>query len=124
VWLVVRDPAALRAEEREALATLRQTYPTLDTLYPVVQAFRQLLHQRQGTCLDVWLKQARASQIKELQRFANGLEKDRAAVVAGLTRNESNGPTEGPSTKLKLVKRTMYGRASFPLLRQRLLHAL
>ena len=75
-------------------------------------------------CLDAWLKQARASQIKELQRFANGLEKDRAAVIAGLTRQESNGPTEGFVNKLKLVKRTMYGRAGLPLLRQRLLHAL
>lgn len=83
-----------------------------------------MLHQRQGNRLDVWLKQARASQIKELQRFANGLEKDKSAVVAGLTRQENNGPTEGHITKLKLVKRIMYGRASFPLLRHRVLHAL
>lgn len=124
VWLIVRDPAALEAEERKALVTLCQAYPTIDTLYPVVQAFRQLLHQRRGDCLDTWLEQARACHIKELQRFANGLERDRAAVIAGLTRQESNGPTEGFVNKLKLVKRTMYGRASFPLLRQRLLHSL
>lgn len=124
VWLVVHDPAALKADEREALAALRQAYPTVDTLSPVVQAFRQLLHQRRGDQLDAWLAQARASHIKELQRFAHGLEKDRAAVVAGLTRAESNGPTEGHITKLKLVKRTMYGRAGFALLRHRILHAL
>jgi transposase len=124
VWLVVRDPADLEADEREALTTLCQASPTAQTLYPLVQEFRQLLHRREGERLDDWLAKARASQIKELQSFAHGIEQDKAAVVAGLTRNESNAQTEGQNTKLKLIKRTMYGRAGFPLLRQRVLHAL
>jgi transposase len=123
VWLLVRDPADLEADEREALAACCQANPTAQTLYPLVQAFRQLLHQRQGDHLDDWLAQARASQIKELQSFVHGSEQDKAAVVAGLTRPQSNAQTEGQNTKLKLVKRTMYGRASLPLLRQRLVHA-
>ena len=124
VWLVVRDPADLEADEREALTILCQASPTAQTLYPLVQEFRQLLHQRGGERLDDWLAKARASHIKELQSFAHGIEKDKAAVIAGLTRPESNAQTEGQNTKLKLIKRTMYGRASFPLLRQRVLHAL
>ena len=124
VWLVVRDPADLEADEREALTLLCQASPTAQALYPLVQAFRQMLHQRQGERLDDWLAQAKASHIKELQSFAHGIEQDKAAVVAGLTRLESNAQTERQNTKLKLIKRTMYGRAGFPLLRQRVLHAL
>jgi transposase len=52
-----------------------------------------------------------------------GLWDDYAAVRAGLTRAESNGQTEGHINKPKLVKRAMYGRGKFDLLRQRLLQA-
>lgn len=65
-----------------------------------------------------------ASQIKELQRFAKGLERDKAAVLAGLTLVHSNGQVEGQVTRIKLIKRMMFGRAGFALLRQRVLHAL
>ena len=57
-------------------------------------------------------------------RFVLGIERDKAAVQAGLTRPESNGIVEGKVNKLKLIKRMGYGRAGFPLLRQRVLHAL
>jgi transposase len=57
-------------------------------------------------------------------RFAHGVEQDKAAVQAGLTLALKNGQVEGQVTKIKLIKRMMYGRAKFPLLRQRVLHAL
>jgi transposase len=57
-----------------------------------------------------------------LRAFAQGLVKDYEAVKAGLTLPWSNGPTEGHIHKLKLLKRQMYGRASFLLLRQRVLY--
>jgi len=63
-----------------------------------------------------------ASEIKELQRFAKGLERDKAAVLTGLTLSYNNGQTEGQVTRIKLIKRMMYGRAGFALLRQRVLH--
>jgi transposase len=53
-----------------------------------------------------------------------GVERDKAAVVAGLTLPQNNGVVEGKVNKLKLIKRMGYGRARFPLLRQRVLHAL
>jgi len=59
-----------------------------------------------------------------VQRFAKGLERDQEGVLAGLTVIHSNGQVEGQVNKLKLIKRQGYGRASFPLLRQRVLHAL
>jgi len=52
------------------------------------------------------------------------VEKDKAAVKAGLTWSSNTGQVEGQVTKLKLLKRTMYGKAGFALLRQRVLHAV
>jgi transposase len=83
-----------------------------------------MLRTRSGEKLDIWLAQAQASQIPELRSFAAGGERDKAAVKAGLTLQESNGMVEGKVNKLKLIKRMGYGRAGFPLLRQRVLHAL
>ncbi len=62
-----------------------------------------------------------ASDLPALHAFVRGLRKDLPAVVAGLTMPYSNGPIEGANTKVKLLKRQMYGRAGFPLLRQRIL---
>ena len=83
-----------------------------------------MLRHREGQRLDVWLDLVRASHIPELQRLARSIQRDKDAVLAGLTLQESNGVVEGKINKLKLIKRMMYGRAEFPLLRQRVLHAL
>ena len=82
-----------------------------------------ILRQRRGQEFEAWLSAVEASHIAELRRFAHGLCKDKDAVVAGLTLSYSNGPVEAQVQKLKLVKRSMFGRAKLPLLRQRLLHA-
>jgi transposase len=60
---------------------------------------------------------------RDLQTFAAGLQRDYAAVRAALSEPWSNGQTEGQVTRLKLLKRQMYGRAKFDLLRQRVLYA-
>ena len=59
-----------------------------------------------------------------LRRFVNAILQDKDAVVAGLTLSWSNGQVEGQVQKLKLVKRSMFGRAKLPLLRHRLLNAV
>jgi len=79
---------------------------------------------REGEKLDDWLAKATASQIRELQSFVLGVARDKAAVIAGLTLPQNNGLVEGKVNQLKLIKRMGYGRAGFPLLRQRVLHAL
>jgi transposase len=60
----------------------------------------------------------------ELQSFAQGVERDKAAVQAGLTLAINNGQVEGQVTRIKLIKRMMYGKAGFALLRQRVLHRI
>jgi transposase len=71
--------------------------------------------------LDAWLAEARACGVRALETFATGLEQDGAAVRAALTTPWSNGQSEGQITRLKMLKRTMYGRAGFDLLRRRVL---
>lgn len=124
VWLFVRDPSQLDEKEQETLTTICQASETAKQTYQLVQEFRHLLHAREGAKLDGWLERARASHIRELQRFVTGIERDKAAVEAGLTLPQNNGLVEGKVNKLKLIKRMGYGRAGFPLLRQRVLHAL
>jgi transposase len=64
-----------------------------------------------------------ADDLPALHGFVHGLRRDLPAVVAGLTLPYSNGSTEGANTKVKFLKRQMYGRAGFPLLRQRIVLA-
>jgi transposase len=82
-----------------------------------------MARKRTGQRFDAWLTRATTSGIPELDRFARGLTDDRAAVEAGLTLEWSNGQTEGWVNRLTLLKRSMYGRANFDLLRRRLLNA-
>ena len=80
-----------------------------------------MVRTRQATAFDAWLTRATASDIPEIQGFVTGLERDKAAVVAALSSSYSNGQVEGQVNRLKLIKRSMYGRAKFDLLRQRVL---
>ena len=76
----------------------------------------------QGTLGD-WLAVTEGSGCAELRSFATSLRQDEAAVAAALTQEWSNGATEGHINRLKLLKRSMYGRAGLPLLRARVRHA-
>ncbi|WP_201374479.1 transposase [Ktedonobacter robiniae] len=72
--------------------------------------------------METWLKAAETSHIPEFESFAAGVRQDQNAILAGLTLPWSSGQTEGQITRLKLLKRSMYGRAKFDLLRLRVLH--
>ena len=121
-WLFIRHFADLNAKEREELTTLRQASERAETIYQLVQAFLQMVRKREGKHLESWLSSVRACHIPELDSFANGVERDQAAVLNGLTLAHNNGQVEGQVTRIKLIKRMMYGRAGFALLRQRVLH--
>jgi len=73
--------------------------------------------------LEDWIGEAKASGVAELKAFAVKLVQDMKAVVAAMILPYSQGQTEGRINKLKLVKRSMYGRGEFDLLRQRVLYA-
>jgi len=122
-WLLLRTPEALDAEETAFLAQVRTLCPEIETTYHLAHAFKRLIRARDQAALDPWLAQATHSAITEFEGFAGSIRKDRAAVDATLTTEWSNGQLEGGVNKLKTLKRQMYGRASFDLLRQRTLYA-
>lgn len=72
--------------------------------------------------LKEWTDQAKSSGITELKAFAVKLCQDMGAVVAAMILPYGQGQTEGRINKLELVKRSMYGRGKFDLLRQRVLY--
>ena len=82
-----------------------------------------MVHDRRGHALDDWIERTWNPAIpRELRTFATGLRSDYDAVKAALTTAWSNGQVEGQVNRLKLIKRQMYGRAKFDLLRQRVLY--
>ena len=93
------------------------------TMFELAGTFLSLVRERRAERFDPWLAACEKGSIKALHTFAAGLKQDYAAVHAALTLPWSNGPTEGKVNKLKLLKRQMYGRANFDLLRQRILMA-
>jgi transposase len=80
-------------------------------------------HNRARAVLQQWMEKAKYSEIPELKAFAVKLLQDLEAVVAAMVMPYSQGQTEGRVNKLKLIKRSMYGRGNFDLLRQRVLYA-
>ncbi len=120
-WLFVRRPEELTTQEKELVQKLRQLHAEVELAYLLVQQFVQMVRMRTGERLDAWLSAVASSALTDLQSFADSVSEDKEAVFAGLTRDESNGPTEGHITRLKLIKRSMYGRAQFDLLRLRVL---
>jgi transposase len=124
IWLLARPDEKLKAQERSDLQELCQASQELAALHTLVQSFEQMVRKREGHRLQDWMKQVETSSFRGVKRFAQGLERDQEEVLAGLTLVYSNGQVEGQINKLKLIKRQGYGRAGFPLLRQRMLHAL
>ena len=86
----------------------------------VIGSFHTMIRKKAAASLDPWLEHSRTSLVTS---FANGIVKDLATVRAAIVTAWSNGQTEGQITKLKLVKRQMYGRAKIDLLQARLIGA-
>ncbi len=121
-WSFLRDPSRLEKQERESISLLRQE-KDVDLVYGLAQQFVSIVKERKAELLSTWLRDCQISGITELVNFAQGLEKEGSALSAALNLPYSNGPVEGMINKLKYIKRSMYGRGSFFLLRQRVLKA-
>ena len=121
-WLLARKREDLDQEEQARLDQLLDLSPEVQTIYALLQAFLSMVRKRRHQELRSWMEKAVSSGIPELGSFVTGIERDYEAVHAALCLPWSQGITEGKVNKLKTLKRVMYGRAGFALLRQRLLH--
>jgi transposase len=121
-----RSIARMMTTERDTLsktvartvAMISDAVPGLTAARDLLDRFHRMIQHRKHKRLDDWLADAKTGL---LASFASGVGQDCAAVRAALTEPWSNGQTEGQNTKLKLVKRQMYGRANLDLLRARLI---
>jgi transposase len=116
-------PEYLTERQRSHLTEVCQAGTDLHQAYELTQEFVTMIKERKVSCLQDWMQRAEQSGLPALKGFARGLRLDNAAVAAALSSPWSQGQVEGQITRLKLLKRQMYGRAKFDLLRLRVLQA-
>jgi transposase len=122
-WLATR-PGDLAEDDAAALAAVTAACPHLQELHGHIRGFAKMMTSLTGyKDLDNWLDAADASSLPPLRSFARGIRRDHDAVLSGLTLTWSSGKVEGTVNKIKMLKRQTYGRASFALLRHRVLLA-
>jgi transposase len=121
-WLLTR-PDHLQPEEQAQLAAIRASCPHIDILAQRVTSFAEMMTGRTGDRdLEAWLTAVEADDAQPgLRSFAAGIRNDQQAVTNGLTLPYSSGKVEGTVNKIKMIKRQMYGRAGFGLLRARVI---
>ncbi|MFD7031559.1 transposase [Streptomyces sp. NPDC059917] len=114
---IMRRPKTLTSSESIQLDRVLEAYPDLSTARERAHAFNAIARERRGSELIQWMTKALSNGPKQIQSFATFLQHDWDAVVNGLSLPWSSGVVEGQVTRIKLIKRRSYGRASFPLLR-------
>jgi transposase len=121
-WLTCH-PSTLTEDETLKLKQLLHRSPALATTHEQVRGFADILCNRNGQQLAAWIRKVDADGSPAMRSFGAGLRTDRDAVTAGLSLPYSSGPVEGQVTRIKPLKRQMYGRAKFDLLRKPVLLA-
>jgi transposase len=119
-WILT-SPGNLGDDEKAELAAARERCPHLDALTGHVTAFAEIITTLHGDRLGDWITAVEADDQPDLHSFTRGLKHDHDAVLNGLTLPWNSGIVEGNVNRLKMIKRQMYGRAAFPLLRKRVL---
>lgn len=116
VWFILQQPE----EARDYLEELFRRCPEIHACAAVAREFTSIIRKRDVRAWPDWLRSARNIALKS---FVSSLCRDEAAVLAALHLPWSNGQVEGHVRRLKLIKRQMYGRAKFDLLRLRVMFA-
>jgi len=122
-WLLLRRRSELDDAERALLTDLCRRSSELAVSRRLAQRFMVLVRERRGSHLEEWIADVQTTGPPELRGFSRNLHRDWLAVHAGFTVHWSSGPVEGNINRLKLIKRQMFGRAKFDLLRKRVLLA-
>lgn len=118
--LLYRKKELLSPKEKKLIHELRNRSKEIKLASAMATRFRELMEEKKGHLLKAWVNEVQETSLKELKSFARGLLSDFTAVENAFTLDWSNGQVEGQINKLKTIKRQMYGRASFELLRKRM----
>jgi transposase len=120
-WWLLGPTEDLDKEQRAFVEQLGRLCPQTDLVRELARGFRKMVSEQRSEELDAWLDAAESTEVTEMENFARALRSDYEAVAAALEYEWSSGQVEGQINRLKLIKRQMYGRASFDMLRQRIL---
>lgn len=121
-WML-HHPDDLDDDQQLQLKQVRTACPHLDATANHVTEFAKILTNQGGERLNEWMAAVDADDLPHLHRFVRGIRRDYDAVLNGLTMPHNSGAVEGNVNRIKMIKRQMYGRANFDLLRKRILHA-
>ena len=119
-WIVSKEAATLPPDDAAILACMRADSET-DTVHLLACSYVRMIREKRPGYLDGWLDACTRCGVSPLVSF--GLQRDYAAVRATLEEPWSSGQAESQINRLKTLKRQMYGRAGFDLLRRRVLCA-
>jgi transposase len=121
--LLLTKPGNLTDGQNETATRLASACPEMKALASLIRSFAALLDPGPGNedRLQQWITDVHAAGLPHLHSFTRGLDLDIKAATAALTLPHHNGRTEGVNNKTKMIKRQMFGRAGFDLLRHRIL---
>jgi hypothetical protein len=119
--LLTTPPQTLSAAQKRHLEAFMRFCPKAHELRRFVLQFRAMMRWRRAKKLGTWIRTAAASDFRFTAQFASTLRRDLEAVKLSITTPWNNGPIEGHINRLKAIKRQMYGRAGFELLKARVL---
>ncbi|MGC9383903.1 MAG: ISL3 family transposase, partial [Kosmotogaceae bacterium] len=117
ISFLFKDISKFKESDQKMIKEYIETNRNLQNLYVAVKSFRDILKRKDESRLENWLTEVKRYNIHELNSFVRGIERDIEAVKNAIRSEFSNGIIEGVINKIKVIKRVMYGRCSFELLK-------
>lgn len=121
ISLLYKPVDKVKKISQEQLDKVIERYPLIGAVHDIVKAFKNTLFSKKPDELEKWMEEAERLELEQINSFVNGLRRDIDAVKKAIELDYNNGLAEGSVNKLKVVKRIMYGRNSFELLKGKLL---
>jgi hypothetical protein len=121
IKLLFKPLSDVKGITEEQFKAVIEKYPAIKNIYDAVSSFKKIVFSKKVEDLSFWMAKTESLGIDEINSFINGLKKDIVAVKNAITLEYNNGLAEGSVNKLKVIKRIMYGRNKFELLRNKVL---
>lgn len=121
VSLLYKEIEEVKNITKETFEKVINTLPEVKLVYNIVKEFKEIVFSKNEEKLTYWIEKAKAIDIPEINSFIIGIEKDIEAIRNGIKYSYNNGLAEGSVNKIKVIKRIMYGRCSFELLKKKIL---
>lgn len=122
VWILLKSEDKLKDEEKDCKQKILENSDEIRQGLKLLNKFRTMVREKKADKYEEWQTEAQNKSLTEFENFAKGLKRDNEAVKNALSEKWSNGQVEGQVNRLKFIKRAMYGRANFDLLKARVLH--